>query len=71
MTSVADYMRALYARAATLHCRSCHDPVRRDTPAAIFDALVAAGWYWEERSWIDGRLDRASTAAPPSKAADE
>ncbi len=43
MTSVADYMRALYARAATLHCRSCHEPVRRDTPSAIFDALVAAG----------------------------
>ncbi|MGD8897206.1 MAG: excinuclease ABC subunit UvrA, partial [Acidobacteriota bacterium] len=43
MTSVADYMRALYARAATLHCRSCGQPVRRDTPSSIFDALVAAG----------------------------
>lgn len=43
MTSVADYMRALYARAATLYCRSCGDPVRRDSPSSIFQALVAAG----------------------------
>jgi excinuclease ABC subunit A len=40
MTSVADYMRALYARAGTLHCRGCGRPVRRDTPSSIFDALV-------------------------------
>jgi excinuclease ABC subunit A len=43
MTSVADYLRALYARAATLHCCSCGQPVRRDTPSSIFDALLAAG----------------------------
>jgi excinuclease ABC subunit A len=43
MTSVADYLRALYARAATLHCRSCGEPVLRDTPSSIFEALVAAG----------------------------
>jgi excinuclease ABC subunit A len=43
MTSVADYMRALYARAATLHCRSCGEPVRRDTPSSVLDAAVAAG----------------------------
>jgi len=41
MTSVADYMRALWARAATLHCRRCEKPVRRDSPSSIFDALVA------------------------------
>ena len=40
MTSVADYLRALYARAATLHCRGCGRPVRRDTPSSIFEALV-------------------------------
>ena len=40
MTSVADYLRALYARAATLHCRQCGQPVRRDTPSSIFEALV-------------------------------
>ena len=42
MTSVADYLRALYARAATLHCRQCGKPVRRDTPSSIFEALVGA-----------------------------
>ena len=42
MTSVADYLRALYARAATLHCRLCGQPVRRDTPSSIFDAVVAS-----------------------------
>ncbi len=42
MTSVADYLRALYARAATLHCRQCGQPVRRDTPSSIFDVLVGA-----------------------------
>jgi excinuclease ABC subunit A len=39
MTSVADYLRALYARSATLFCRRCGEPVRRDTPSSIFDAL--------------------------------
>ena len=42
MTSVADYLRALYARAATLHCRQCGEPVVRDTPSSIFDALADA-----------------------------
>jgi excinuclease ABC subunit A len=41
MTSVADYLRALYARAATLHCRACGEPVRRDTPSSVFEAVVA------------------------------
>ncbi len=42
MTSVADYLRALYARAGTLHCRQCGQPVRRDTPSSIFEALLDA-----------------------------
>ena len=41
MTSVADYLRTLYARAAVLHCRQCGQPVRRDTPSSIVEALVA------------------------------
>ncbi len=40
MTSVADYLRALYARSATLHCRQCGQPVRRDTPSSIVEALL-------------------------------
>ena len=42
MTSVADYMRALWARAATLHCRQCGLAVKRDSPSSIFDELIAA-----------------------------
>ena len=41
MTSVADYLRALYARAAVLHCRQCEKPVRRDTPSSIVETLLA------------------------------
>ncbi len=41
MTSVADYLRALYARAGTLHCRECGRPVRRDTPSSIFEEVVS------------------------------
>ncbi len=40
MTSIADYLRALYARSATLHCSGCGDPVQRDSPSSIFDALL-------------------------------
>ncbi len=41
MTSVADYLRALYARAGVLHCRQCGQPVRRDTPSSIFESVIA------------------------------
>ncbi len=40
MTSIADYLRALYARAAELHCRHCGKPVVRATPAAIAEGLL-------------------------------
>jgi excinuclease ABC subunit A len=43
MTSIADYLRALYARAAELFCRRCNQPVTRAGAAAIFDRLLAAG----------------------------
>jgi excinuclease ABC subunit A len=42
MTSVADYLRALFARAAALHCRGCGEVVERDTPSSIFDRIVRA-----------------------------
>jgi excinuclease ABC subunit A len=42
LTSIDDYLRPLYARAATLHCRGCGLPVERDSPASIFDSLLAA-----------------------------
>src|SRR5471032_1269066 len=35
MTELNDHLKLLFARAAVLHCRGCHRPVRRDTPASI------------------------------------
>jgi excinuclease ABC subunit A len=40
MTAIADYLRALYARAASLHCRGCGEVVTPDTPSTIFEALL-------------------------------
>ena len=42
MTELADYLKLLYARAASLYCRGCGRRVSRDTPQSIYDALVAA-----------------------------
>ncbi len=40
MTELNDHLKLLFARAATLYCRGCGRPVRRDTPETIFDELV-------------------------------
>ena len=42
MTSVDDYLRPLFARASTLHCRRCGRPVERHSPSSIFETLMAA-----------------------------
>jgi excinuclease ABC subunit A len=42
MTSIADYLRALFARSALLHCRRCGEPVVRYSPSTIFEALMRA-----------------------------
>src|SRR5512137_2524798 len=39
MTELADHLKLLYARAATLYCRGCGQPVRRDTPETIVAGL--------------------------------
>src|SRR5262245_29580651 len=39
MTELNDHLKLLYARAGRLHCRSCGEPVRRDTPATILADL--------------------------------
>jgi excinuclease ABC subunit A len=39
MTELNDHLKLLYARAATLHCRGCGRPVRRDTAESIYAAL--------------------------------
>ncbi len=40
MTELNDHLKLLYARAARLYCRSCHQPVRRDTPPASAQDLL-------------------------------
>ncbi len=41
MTELNDHLKLLYARAATLHCRGCGEPVRRDTAESIVTELFA------------------------------
>ena len=41
MTELNDHLKLLFARAAVLHCRGCGNPVRRDTPASIWEHLSA------------------------------
>src|SRR6187397_2461728 len=41
MTELADYLKLLYARTATLYCRGCGRKVVRDTPESIFAQLQA------------------------------
>src|SRR6266542_3589428 len=40
MTELCDHMKLLYARAATLHCRGCGKPVRRDNADSIWQTLM-------------------------------
>src|SRR5712672_379108 len=41
MTELADYLKLLFARASQLYCRGCGRPVRRDTPASVYEQLAA------------------------------
>ena len=41
MTEINDHLKLLYARAATLHCRRCGQPVRRDQPSSISASVQA------------------------------
>jgi excinuclease ABC subunit A len=41
MTELADHLKLLYARAASLFCRGCGRPVRRDTAESIHAAIVS------------------------------
>jgi excinuclease ABC subunit A len=40
MTELCDHIKLLYARAATLHCRGCGKPVRRDNADTIWQTLT-------------------------------
>ena len=41
MTELNDHLKLLFARAATLFCRCCGQPVRRDTAESIYTDLHA------------------------------
>jgi excinuclease ABC subunit A len=42
-TEVYDFLRLLWARVGRCYCRKCGSPVRRDTPEAAADEIVARG----------------------------
>ena len=41
VTEAYDFLRVLYARVGTVHCRRCNRPVTRDTIDAVVDKLLA------------------------------
>ena len=44
MTELSDYWKLLYARHATLHCRSCAEPVSCDDVSGVCEDLRDAEW---------------------------
>src|SRR2546426_1375545 len=40
MTEICDYMKMLWPQIAQLHCRQCGQPVRKDSPQQIWNALA-------------------------------
>ncbi|MGM0575246.1 MAG: excinuclease ABC subunit UvrA [Myxococcota bacterium] len=40
LTELTDYLKVLFARRATLHCRHCDQPVHPDLPGAVVDDLL-------------------------------
>jgi excinuclease ABC subunit A len=41
MTELSDHLKLLFARAASLYCRNCSRPVRRDTADSIYSELAS------------------------------
>src|SRR4026207_832409 len=61
MTELNDHLKLLFARTATLHCRNCGKPARRDTAESVYaDVLRRAAAARNPR--LDLRLPR-----PPPK----
>jgi excinuclease ABC subunit A len=52
MSELADHLKLLFARAATLYCRGCGREVRRDTPEAIASELLADRTLADERVMV-------------------
>ena len=62
MTEINDHLKLLYARAATLHCRRCQQPVRRDSAATI-----AAQLQQRAAALADPRLEIAFAVKVPER----
>ncbi|HET7811009.1 MAG TPA: hypothetical protein VFL16_10575, partial [Steroidobacteraceae bacterium] len=53
MTELNDHLKLMFARAATLHCRNCGKPVRRDTAESIYsDATHRAAAAGDPRVYV-------------------
>ena len=53
MTELNDHLKLLFARTATLHCRNCGQPVRRDSAESIFaDATARAAAAGDPRVYV-------------------
>src|SRR6266699_6833601 len=39
MTEICDYMKLLWPQVARLHCRQCGQPVRKDSPQHVWEAV--------------------------------
>src|SRR5256712_7192229 len=63
MTSIADYLRALWARVAVLHCKNCGQAVVRDSPGSIFAALIGAAEGKQVLLCFPCRVGRVSAKA--------
>jgi len=63
MTSIADYLRALWARVAVLHCKNCGQAVVRDSPGSIFAALIGAAEGKQVLLCFPCRVGRVSARA--------
>src|SRR5690606_28643433 len=57
MTELNDHLKLLFARAATLYCECCGQPVRRDSPETIREEL-------ERRFIADGQTPRIAVTFP-------
>ncbi len=43
MTELTDYMKLLWPHLATLHCRKCGEPVRKESPSVVWERVMADG----------------------------
>ena len=64
MTEINDHLKLLYARASTLHCRQCQQPVRRDSAESI-----AAEVQQRAAALGDPRLEICFTVKVPERMA--